>query len=152
MLLTLSLGCRDGCVCRRLMDNPLVQAARETVPPEQAQRDVTVAVSADAQMASTLCGMQVTGLANVTAVMAPDALAFGGTGRVRLRGNPLFVDGGVNVAGLVCIGVVAFAFARSFDNRHPTVWTLSSVTLHSVETPGVHWVAPHAEGHHSHHH
>jgi hypothetical protein len=103
-------------------------------------------------IASDMCGVPASGLQEPVVTIRPSTLELPGSGYAEVRGNalveqPPYDDPSKSKAKVgrmvACTGVVLF-FATAITNDADEVvdWTITSVSLSEVSTPGVEWTRP----------
>ena len=142
-LLAMLVGCR-GCACTNaasaLTDSP------DTPAIEQRVRE---RLEKEPQTLSTICGVPVSALKDMALKITSTTL---GISTVHVEGTAVReADASIDVGkALVCAGVLMASFVPILgSDGKRTGWTLSSMDVDSVETPGVSFTKP---SHHHHHH
>lgn len=112
-------------------------------PPDDAVRDkVTLKLKTDKDIATTACGVKATGLTDIKVTPETASIKLAGSGRVRIEGKAAGV-----AKAVVCTAVVSYMMnAVTNDKDEITDWTLVSLSLREVSTPGVSFTPPSSGG------
>lgn len=84
--LLLLAGCGDGCVCTNI-----AKSVTKEPPADQVQAEIARQLANDGDAATRLCGVEVTGLADVVVEIEEGRI---GARHAKVRGRPVLSDGG----------------------------------------------------------
>lgn len=112
-------------------------------PPEDVVREkVTLKLKTDKDLATTACGVKATGMTDVKVTPEKLSMDVAGAGRVRIEGKAAGA-----AKAVTCTAVVMYSLkAVTNDKDEITDWTLKSLSLREVSTPGVSFTPPSSGG------
>ena len=137
-----SLGCSDcccdgwGCCCEGWM----------TPSDAELGRLVGKRLAKDEQNASTICGVQATGLRDIEVRPWSRWLQLGPIGYVRVEGQPREASRGKRAAQALTCSAVFFYMVDSKRKGKSLEWELMDLDLIQVDTAGVDWESPSSSG------
>lgn len=142
-ILAMLVGCR-GCMCTNA-----ASALTDSPDNTEIEHRVRERLEKEPQTLSTICGVPVSALKDMALKITSTTL---GVSTVQVEGTAVREgDASIDVGkALVCAGAVMATFIPILgSDGKRTGWTLSSLDVDSVETPGVTFTKP---SHHHHHH
>ena len=112
-------------------------------PPEDVVREkVKLKLKTDKDLATTACGVKATGMTDVKVTPEKLSVDVAGVGRVHIEGKAAGA-----AKAVACTAVVMYVIKPvTNDKDEITDWTLKSLELREVSTPGVSFTPPSSSG------